>query len=165
MSSPWFAVILAFFACNTHSNKEPPQQPAKRSSVTTTPPPAADRRHDPAFALKAINGKYIGRVAEMCPWGPVTQDSTQVLPPIKSSDYKLVGDKLEIKLPYGGCPLWTGYTVVTGSGSPLPFYVCHEIQHDTCEMAGDKTWVFDVSKQLKANHATAMAFGVPAGVH
>ena len=192
MCSPWFALTLSlfsFFACDRPAATKPPAatepasapaptvapgsaaEPASAPAPTVAPGSAAgsnvsaDRSKDPAFALKEVNGKYIGHVADQCPWGPTTQNSTQVLPPIDSKDYKLVGDKLEIQLPYGGCPQWTGYTVVTGNSSPLPFYVCHEIQHDTCEMAGFKTWVFDISKQLKANKATAVAFGVPTGVH
>lgn len=108
---------------------------------------------------------YIGPVADACPWAGSTQTPQQRVPTLQSTDYKLVGDKLEIRLPYGGCPTWAGYTVVTGPGSPLPFYVCHEIEHDTCEMDGTKTWVFDISSQLRANHATAVEFAVPSGVH
>jgi hypothetical protein len=186
LRSPWLAVVvaLASFACsNGVSNKDvPANEPAAPSPArapSASPPPAlpavasqdgagsaanVDRRNDPAFALEEVNGTYIGRVADRCPWGKGPRTPQQVVPTIKDTDYKLVGDKLEIRLPYGGCPLWAGYTVVTGPGSPLPFYVCDEIQHDTCEMDGEKTWVFDIASQLAANKATAVEFSVPTGV-
>ncbi len=190
MRNPWLAVVVsvASFACTKGpANKDVPgKEPSAQSPSHAPPSPPApslpgvapaphahagsgsatnvDRRNDPAFALKEVNGKYIGRVADQCPWVNTPRTPQQVVPPIKNTDYKLVGDKLEIRLPYGGCPLWTGYTVVTGTGSPLPFYVCHEIQHDTCEMAGFKTWVFDISSRLEANKATAVEFGIPTGV-
>ncbi|NVB84991.1 MAG: hypothetical protein HOV81_41880 [Kofleriaceae bacterium] len=184
MRNLWLAVVmsLASFACTkSATNKDvPAEEPSAPSRAPTPPPPTLpavepahagsgsaaniDRRNDPAFALKEVNGKYIGRVADQCPWGNHPRTPQQVVPTIKDTDYKLVGDKLEIRLPYGGCPQWAGYTVVTGHGSPLPFYVCHEIQHDTCEMAGVKTWVFDISSQLEASKATAVEFAIPTGV-
>jgi hypothetical protein len=173
---------LASFACSKGAtNKDVPvDEPSAPSHASAPSPPTLpaaplaqagsgsaaniDRKNDPAFALKEVGGKYIGRVADQCPWGHGPRTPQQVVPTIKDTDYKLVGDKLEIRLPYGGCPQWAGYTVVTGRGSPLPFYVCHEIQHDTCEMDGVKAWVFDLSSQLEANKATAVEFAIPTGV-
>lgn len=176
--------LVAVVACTAKGSKNEPAPQGSSAAASgaaaapapgpaTAPGPGSaapgastshDRTADPAFALKEENGKYIGRVADKCPWEGEA-DPRKAIPRLADSDYKLVDSRLEIELPYGGCPQWTGYTVVTGSGSPLPFYVCHELQHDTCEMAGRKTWVFDVSAQLKANNATAVQFVVPAGVH
>ena len=139
--------ILVAAACTSSSK---PPEPKANGPI--------DRSKDPAFAIHKLGPQlYQGRVAAECPAGAR-------VPKIDPSDWKLENDKLVMDLDAGGCPRWTGYTVVTGHGSPLPFYVCFEPKHDTCEMLGKFTWVFDISSALAANHATSAEFVIPTGV-
>lgn len=140
--------------------RTPSGDPWKNPSPAPAPTPApapVDRRNDPAFALtQDAAGRYVGTVRDAC------------LPTAHLADvfgYKLDGTKLDVTLFDGGCPTWAGYSVVTGTGSPLPFYVCVEPEHDKCEAAGRAQWVFDISTQLAKNGATAVTHAVPAGVH
>lgn len=124
---------------------------------SAAPSARVDRSGDPKFALKEEGGNYVGLVGNECPPGAVVRPATD-----KQS---VAGGKLLIELPHGGCPKWAGYTVVVGKGSPLPYYVCDDVTHDTCEAAGTKTWAFDISEPLKSNNATAVTYSVPTGVH
>lgn len=131
--------------------------PAATASAPTTPAPATappiDRATDPAFALREQNGMYVGRVDVQCPAGAVAWPRSAL-----RKGFRLVGQRLEIALPHGGCPTWAGYTVAHGTGSPLPFHVCIELAHDKCELASDKTWVFDLRAPLAANAATEVVY-------
>ncbi|MFY0542090.1 hypothetical protein [Nannocystis pusilla] len=80
---------------------------------------------------------------------------------LHEAEPKIEGDKLLLKLHYGGCPLWTGFAVVPGQGSPLPFYLCEDIEHDRCELAGHKTWEFAIGEALKKSGATAVTYATP----
>ncbi len=134
---------------------------AKATATATAARPASsakvDRSGDPKFALKEEGGNYVGLVGSECPTGAVVRPATD-----KAT---VAGGKLLVELPHGGCPKWAGYTVVVGKGSPLPYYVCDDVTHDTCEAAGVRTWAFDISEPLKSNNATAVTYSVPTGVH
>jgi hypothetical protein len=162
------AFPLALAACTPDAAGPPPgpsAAPAATATVTakatasaasSAPATRPDRSGDPKFALKEEAGNYVGLVGNECPAGAVSRPSTD--------KQTLVGGKLIVELPHGGCPKWAGYTVVTGKGSPLPYYVCDDAAHDTCEAAGTRKWAFDISEALKANTATAVTYSVPTGV-
>ncbi len=126
------------------------------SAAAVTRPSAPSltaRATDPAFALTEQGGKFVGRVDLACPAGAVGLDRADL-----RKGFRLAGGQLEVELPYGGCPTWAGYTVVHGTGAPLPFQVCYERAHDMCEVAGNRTWVFDVSAPLAASRAADVVY-------
>ena len=133
-------------------------EPAKPVAEPAKPEPAVsknDRSQDPAFALKKDGDHYVGLVLDRCP------DGARIALSPRESEPKLEGNKVLLELPYGGCPRWTGYAVVPGEGSPLQFFLCEDIAHDTCEMDGHATWSFDLGDALKKNNATAVTYVVP----
>lgn len=137
---------------------KPVAEPAKPEPAKPAPEPAAsknDRSQDPAFALKKDGDHYVGLVLDRCP------DGTRIADTLREGEPKLEGSKMLLKLQYGGCPKWTGFAVVPGQGSPLPFHLCEDIDHDPCELYGHKTWVFDLGDALKKNNATAVTYVVP----
>ena len=159
-------LLLAFTACGTETPTAPVRQPdptplAAPRAAPTAPPQARatpiDRSKDPKFALKTDGNAYVGLVLDSCPAGAVAFKPEQ--------GYKLVGSRREMQLPGGGCPTWAGYSVVLGPGAPIPFYVCFEPRHDMCDMFGSNLWVFELGAALNANHATAVEYQVPTGVH
>jgi hypothetical protein len=131
-----------------------PAEPAK-PAVDPAAVSKNDRSKDPAFALKKDGTRYVGLVLDRCP------DGTRVADRLRDGEPKLEGNKMLLSLWHGGCPMWTGFTVVPGQGSPLPFHLCEDIAHDTCEMHGKSTWVFDIGDALKKNGATAVTYAVP----
>ncbi|MCY1057796.1 hypothetical protein [Nannocystis sp. SCPEA4] len=128
-------------------------EPAKPASPT-----AVDRSKDPAFALEQDGDHYLGPVRDACPDGAHSAPAPKVAPAVADG-------KLRLELPFGGCPTWQPYSVVVGKGSPLPFYVCVDPEADKCELASNKTWLFDIGAALQANSATEVTYSVPAGVH
>ncbi|MDC0669490.1 hypothetical protein [Nannocystis radixulma] len=143
-----------------------PAAPATKTAEPVKPEPAKpatdpaavstnDRSKDPAFALKKDGNNYVGLVLDRCP------DGTRIADSLRDGEPQLADGKMTLKLTYGGCPRWTGFAVVPGEGSPLPFHLCEDIAHDTCEMAGHATWVFDIGDALKKNNATAVTYVVP----
>ena len=164
-------VILSLAACDADkpAPKAAPAEPAKAVEPAKAAEPAKpepvkpaepavsknDRKADPAFALKKDGDNYVGLVLDRCP------DGFRIAESLRDGEPKLAGDKLTLDLFYGGCPLWTGYAVVPGEGSPLPFHLCEDVQADPCEMLGKKSWVFDIGAALKKNNATAVTYAVP----
>jgi hypothetical protein len=140
------------------------------------PAPADLERHkrertaDPAFALEMLGPhRYRGRIADECPVG------TTVVKPEKG--WKLDNGSLEMKMPAGGCPTWIGYTVVAVDRealsepardrlppTALPFYVCEDRWHDTCESLGENTWVFELSTRMTKSKAREVVFASPTPV-
>jgi hypothetical protein len=166
-----FSTILSLAACGAEPPKPAPvpaapaakPEPAKSAPAepakSAPAEPAAsknDRKSDPAFALKKDGDYYVGLVVDRCP------DGFRIADRLPDGEPKLAGDKLLLSLSYGGCPQWTGYAVVPGEGSPLPFHLCEDIAHDPCELYGHKTWSFAVGDALKKHDATAVAFTVPS---
>jgi hypothetical protein len=164
-------ILLSLAACTAPNGKsaepakpaepaEPAAEPAKPDAEPAKPGENGrlsrdDRAADPAFALKKDGDNYVGLVLDRCPEGFRIADK------LRDGEPKLVGDKLHLTLFFGGCPHYTGFAVVPGSGSPLPFYLCEDSQHDPCEMLGRATWVFDIGEALKQNNATAVTYEVP----
>jgi hypothetical protein len=150
-------LLSLLLAANCTNATEPAATPAVAPPRVAPPAPSkpGDRSTDPAFVLREVGGRYVGRVADRCPDG--TREH-------KPKAWTLADGTLSIELFFGGCPRWNPYTVVTGPGSPLAFHLCEDIAADRCEMDGRKTWTFDISAALAANHATAVEYAVPAGV-
>jgi hypothetical protein len=142
--------------------------PSPRSATTAAP---LKRSDDPSFRLTEKNNRYVGRVATSCPWlgataaGSMGAESLNSVPTLDPSSYKLISGVLEVTLPFGGCPTWAGYTIVTSPDSPLNFYICSEGASDKCEMRGKRVWSFDIEAELRASRATTVVFSVPDGVH
>ncbi|MBZ5710269.1 hypothetical protein [Nannocystis pusilla] len=135
-----------------------PDKPKPEPAHSSSDPGAVstnDRSKDPAFALKKDGNNYVGLVLDRCP------DGTRIADRLREGEPQLADCKMTLNLWYGGCPRWTGFAVVPGQGSPLPFHLCEDIAHDTCEMDGHATWVFDLGDALKQNSATAVTYVVP----
>jgi hypothetical protein len=188
--------LLALPSCRSEAERDRNAAPAAAHARPTERPPAApratdalgampmrplawpiapadlekhkrERNADPAFALvKLAANRYRGRVSDACPAG------TSVVTAEKG--FKLVDGSLEISLHGGGCPTWTGYTVVAKKlddlspasrerlpASTLPFYICADTWHDMCEANVWNTWVFDVSAHMTASKTTDVVFAPP----
>jgi hypothetical protein len=129
-----------------------------------------DRNADPAFALVKLGAhRYQGRIADACPAGSSVT--------IAEKGWKIVDGTLEIVLHGGGCPTWTGYTVVAKNpgdlsepsrkrlpANTLPFYICADRWHDMCEASMWNTWVFDLSTLMTASKTTDVVFAPPTPV-
>ena len=127
--------------CKSFELPGPAETAAAPPTPARVPAPPTDRATNPAFALREQGGMYVGRVDVQCPAGALAWPRSSL-----RKGFRLVDQRLEIELPHGGCPTWAGYTVVHGAGSPLPFHVCIELAHDRCELASNKTWVFESAR-------------------
>jgi hypothetical protein len=156
--------LLALAACvdkpaAAPSRPDPAAEPAAPSqpdpAPEPTPPPEpgpVDRREDPAFALKTDGDHYVGLVVDRCPEGFELVQTQRDLEP------KLAGDELILRLWDGGCPQWAGFAVIPGEGSPLPFKLCEDREHNPCKALGSATWSFAVGDALKRSGAAAVVY-------